>query len=589
MKKFLLCTVGTLAICGPALAQSTNNYVQLPAAYPGAVVLNKITAAQTATSISAGNIEISPQGAGKTITFGDPAYGIGTIGVMTYGASNLTSTFLLSGQYQGQSYYAGLNNTHTFPTTPTNTDSGFDDLTQLAGAPTTTWNRENFLISADTVQHYGNLMNVVDNIGRFAWMPSTAYVVNNKQNNGGNIYNETVASCTSAASGGPTGTGTGIVDGTCSWDYVSHDWSGGRALINIIQSINGEENPVDCTNDSCREMTPLLITSNANTGFGGTAPSSGSSAGLMQTIGVQEWCWGGNTTRPGAVNLSNCNGQEIDVGLFNGTGGGANASSAVRSGLMIHSFGDVQGSDEDYALGITSPATATTGFRNFLQVDGSSLSVLTGWLVQYHPPVSGFLAPRGATYGNPVLSGLLDLTGFEPSVSFLRTNGGTNITADGSLNVKGLTIGQSGSAVDIEAGGYYLSGAAVATGGNGNAATDHVYDPASGSVLSGTVNGTGTYTAFSIVQPGHVTTPPANPLTFQGGTGSYPTVTATWTQELGINIGTNSALTTAIGIGNASSTTTITGTIKAGAATGVSCSGTPTASFAVTNGIVTHC
>ncbi len=30
-----------------------------------------------------------------------------------------------------------------------------------------------------------------------------------------------VTSGTSAASGGPTGTGAGIVDGTCVWDYVA--------------------------------------------------------------------------------------------------------------------------------------------------------------------------------------------------------------------------------------------------------------------------------------------------------------------------------------------------------------------------------
>lgn len=31
------------------------------------------------------------------------------------------------------------------------------------------------------------------------------------------------------------------------------------------------------------------------------------------------------------------------------------------------------------------------------------------------------------------------------------------------------------------------------------------------------------------------------------------------------------------------------GTIQSGSSTGVSCSGAPTASYAVTNGIVTHC
>jgi hypothetical protein len=60
------------------------------------------------------------------------------------------------------------------------------------------------------------------NTGRLAptWAPSTNYIVNFLRENGGNIYVCTVAGI-SAASGGPSGTGTGIVDGTATWDYVS--------------------------------------------------------------------------------------------------------------------------------------------------------------------------------------------------------------------------------------------------------------------------------------------------------------------------------------------------------------------------------
>ena len=52
-----------------------------------------------------------------------------------------------------------------------------------------------------------------------AWAASTAYHLNQMRSNGGNTYVCT-ASGTSASSGGPTGTGTGITDGTCTWDYV---------------------------------------------------------------------------------------------------------------------------------------------------------------------------------------------------------------------------------------------------------------------------------------------------------------------------------------------------------------------------------
>lgn len=51
------------------------------------------------------------------------------------------------------------------------------------------------------------------------WAASTAYTVGQEVSNGGNIYACTTAG-TSAASGGPTGTGTGITDGTAVWSYV---------------------------------------------------------------------------------------------------------------------------------------------------------------------------------------------------------------------------------------------------------------------------------------------------------------------------------------------------------------------------------
>ncbi|MBX7496743.1 hypothetical protein K3172_12830 [Qipengyuania sp. 6B39] len=53
-----------------------------------------------------------------------------------------------------------------------------------------------------------------------AWAASTAYTAGQYVNNGGNLY-VCASGGTSAGSGGPTGTGTGITDGTVSWDYVS--------------------------------------------------------------------------------------------------------------------------------------------------------------------------------------------------------------------------------------------------------------------------------------------------------------------------------------------------------------------------------
>ncbi|RWO22807.1 hypothetical protein [Mesorhizobium sp.] len=55
------------------------------------------------------------------------------------------------------------------------------------------------------------------------WAPTTAYAVGDiVQNDTGKIYRCSVAG-TSAGAGGPTGTGSSIVDGTCTWNYFGTD------------------------------------------------------------------------------------------------------------------------------------------------------------------------------------------------------------------------------------------------------------------------------------------------------------------------------------------------------------------------------
>jgi len=51
------------------------------------------------------------------------------------------------------------------------------------------------------------------------WAASTAYLLNQQVSIGGNVYRCTTAG-TSASSGGPTGTGSGISDGTAVWAYI---------------------------------------------------------------------------------------------------------------------------------------------------------------------------------------------------------------------------------------------------------------------------------------------------------------------------------------------------------------------------------
>ena len=53
-----------------------------------------------------------------------------------------------------------------------------------------------------------------------AWVASTAYTTGAYRTNGANQY-KCITGGTSAASGGPTGTGTGITDGTVIWDWYA--------------------------------------------------------------------------------------------------------------------------------------------------------------------------------------------------------------------------------------------------------------------------------------------------------------------------------------------------------------------------------
>lgn len=84
-------------------------------------------------------------------------------------------------------------------------------------------NATNHLPSGSFAMAAGATTVVITNnciIGDTAWAALTVYAVGEKRSNNGNIYKVTTGG-TSAGAGGPTGTGTGIADGTVVWDYVT--------------------------------------------------------------------------------------------------------------------------------------------------------------------------------------------------------------------------------------------------------------------------------------------------------------------------------------------------------------------------------
>ena len=94
----------------------------------------------------------------------------------------------------------------------------FEDLTWPTNA-----NVEYSGPTRESVQHMNNISNPYQVIAvtTTAWVALTAYSIGNKVVNGGNAYYCTVAG-TSDAVGGPSGTGSTIVDGTVTWKYITN-------------------------------------------------------------------------------------------------------------------------------------------------------------------------------------------------------------------------------------------------------------------------------------------------------------------------------------------------------------------------------
>jgi hypothetical protein len=353
--------------------------------------------------------------------------------------------------------------------------------------------------------------------------------------------------------------------------------AGARAGINAQLNIPSQIGLSASGTDTDRQWQAFIDTVAISHNQGGTAPTSGSSAGFAYAGADQAEC------NNGATDLSGCIGRETDVGIFTG------ASAAERVGNQVISIGNLNGNDEDYAYKIGAFAGAP-GFLIGFGIKGSATFPIasTGAIFQYHPPVPGSLPPTGLSYANPQLALGFDLSGIECSTDCWRSTGGTQISGLGALSVQSLKVSTTSAVVTVDVPGAELASATVGSGGVGYQSTDHLYDPVTGSVLTPSGVSGGAITGYTVVTPGHYTSSaPSNPVALFGGTGAGATANLSWTTATTLDFGPTSA--TVLALGNSGSTTTINGTIKAGSSTGLSCTGTPTSSFASVNGIVTHC
>lgn len=130
--------------------------------------------------------------------------------------------------------------------------------------------------------------------GATAWAAETGYTEADYATNGGRLYVCTTTG-TSAASGGPTGTGTAIEDGTCEWDYVTDyawcDVATGNTAAQIAAAI---EAVIDDDADVTSSATDAVI-SVANNRDGGPLAIPTATFPAEVTV-VQEGCDANGTT-----------------------------------------------------------------------------------------------------------------------------------------------------------------------------------------------------------------------------------------------------------------------------------------------------
>jgi hypothetical protein len=96
------------------------------------------------------------------------------------------------------------------------------------------------IIESDTTTVVGQMR------AALVWLASTAFAVGDRVSNGANTYVATTAG-TSAASGGPTGTGTGIADGSVVWAFEGINEAVFAGASQIISGANVSASSVTYT------------------------------------------------------------------------------------------------------------------------------------------------------------------------------------------------------------------------------------------------------------------------------------------------------------------------------------------------------
>lgn len=394
-----------------------------------------------------------------------------------------------------------------------------------------------------------------------AWLPNHAYALGEIVVNSKHVYHAKVAG-TSAGAGGPTGTGSAIVDGTVTWDW--------------------DRNP-----GNLHEMIGLNVLNSAAYNLGGTA------TGAVGSI------WGtiiGSHLNTGATFYANSAVVELDDQM--------DASVRNATTLLLAKFGR-QGSNADLAIDIGGiPGGSPTNWRNPIifrdAVDPNGVAI-TAWA-----PATGNLQ---------TMAGFMDLQMVDATGS--NTQAGPPVHGGGGYLIRGVNsqwrgngdfqIGNAGfvisaNSLTIDTTYQLLTAVGALAGGSawttGDQAADDFGNQGVVTAVAGVptalniVGARKTYVATASVPGGAVNWWPLHAGQVLDDTGGrvpivkFTTATETYSAGTTLSFGTGAATT--INIGRAASNTTIAGTISL---TGLptTCAAKPTNSVAAIAGVLTLC
>lgn len=239
-----------------------------------------------------------------------------------------------------------------------------------------------------------------------AWAASTAYAVGDRRTNSGNTYEVTIAG-TSAGAGGPTGTGSAIVDNTVTWKYV-----GGGTVVLM---------PVFGAVDLSLRGKRVIIAGSTSAGNNGTFPILHVTPATVTSFGSIQFANASSVTELAAQADSTWivpNGEK--VGLGNGASAISNASGVVTFTASAAIF---QASDVDKALRLVS-ATTIANRGSFVITRFVSSTVVeyvnTGAVTEAFSgvfTVDGYDSRRGDSAVGPAISSTSTGTSATPSLT----------------------------------------------------------------------------------------------------------------------------------------------------------------------------